>query len=74
VRLIQGTGAETVPRDKILLGAQVKWVSANTPGRIFYGTLKRRYGNWGLVDGRVIRLSRLEAVVPHTSRFAGGAA
>lgn len=52
----------------------MKWVSANTPGRIFYGTLKRRYGNWGLVDGRIIRLSRLEAVAAPRGRFTGGAA
>jgi ribosomal protein L35AE/L33A len=61
-----------VPREKILLGAQVKWYSANTPGRVFYGKLTRRFGYWGVVDGKLIKLSRLEAVVPHYSRFTGG--
>jgi ribosomal protein L35AE/L33A len=72
VRLLQGTGAETVPREKILLGSQVKWCSANTPGRIFRGKLTRRFGYWGVVDGKIIKLHRLEAVVPLYSRFTGG--
>ena len=74
MELINGTGREIAPREKILLGAQVKWCSANTPGRIFYGKLQRRYGNWGLVDGRIIKLARFEAVAPPMGRFAGGRA
>lgn len=72
MRLIQGTGHETVSSEKILLKSAVRWYSANTPGRVFYGTLEQRFGNWGIVDGKVIRLCRLEAVVPSRSVFAGG--
>lgn len=72
--LLDGGAAEKTPREKILLKSLVKWESANTPGRWFYGTLQRRYGDKGVIDGKVIALARLIAVTPLRSRFTGGAA